>query len=101
MFMASNQFKVIKGHESTFEHFWALKKLSFQAAPGFISCRFSRGRGTESHTLYFSLTVWENEESFLTWRYGRGDQREWVGVSAPDRSRLEEFDATIPRLNPQ
>lgn len=42
MFMASNQFKVVRGHEEAFELFHSLKQLSFQSAPSFMSSRFSK-----------------------------------------------------------
>jgi heme-degrading monooxygenase HmoA len=51
--------------------------------------------------LYFSVTMWETEERFLDWRraelYGLPN-----GGSGPRcASRLEEFDATVSRSNPQ
>jgi heme-degrading monooxygenase HmoA len=101
MFMASEQLKVFSGHEAAIEKLWALKQSSFQSAPGFISYRFTKGRATESGVVYMSLTVWVNEESFLAWRCAWAGQREWSAAEGPERSRLEEFDAMIPRTNPQ
>ena len=101
MFMASNQFRVVKGHEEAFESFWAIKQSSFQSAPGFISHRFAKGRETGAGTTYMSVTMWENEESFLAWRYGRGGDREWIDVSRPAPRRTTDLDTLIPSNNPQ
>lgn len=98
MFMASEQVKVFKGHEAAFESRWAMKQLSLQSAPGYISCRFTKGKTSEEGVVYLSLTVWVNEESFLAWLIG---QRDWVVLPGQNRTRLEEFDAMIPRTNPQ
>ncbi|WP_442755839.1 antibiotic biosynthesis monooxygenase family protein [Methylocystis sp. JAN1] len=101
MFMASEQVKVFKGHEAAFERRWAVKQLSFQSAPGYISCRFTRGSQSEDGVVYLSLTVWANEESFLAWKFGLIGRQDWLPVSGPDRTRMEEFDAMVPRSNPQ
>jgi hypothetical protein len=101
MFMASEQVKVFKGHEVAFEKRWAMKQLSFQTAPGYMSCRFTKGRESEDGVVYLSLTVWVNEESFLAWKFGMIGLHDWMAVPGVDRTRLEEFDAMIPRSNPQ
>ena len=98
MFMASNQFKVIKGCEETFETAWRETSIRLREAAGLIGFRFHRGREIGPHVLYFSITMWETEENFLDWR-----RAELYGGSLGPRcaSRLEEFDATISRTNPQ
>jgi heme-degrading monooxygenase HmoA len=101
MFMASEQVKILKGHEAAFETRWSMKQLSFQSAPGFISCRFTRGCVSHDAVVYLSLTVWVNEESFLAWRFGLIGQRNCAALPGEGRTRLEEFDAMIPRTNPQ
>lgn len=101
MFMASNQFRVVRGHEEAFESFWSIKQSSFLAAPGFISHRFTKGRVTDAGTTYMALTMWENEESFLAWRYGRGGDREWVNLPAPERKVVGDLDALISTTHPQ
>lgn len=101
MFMASEQIKILKGHEPAFEKRWAMKQLSFQSAPGYLSCRFAKGRESDDGVVYLSLTVWVNEESFLAWKFGLIGLESWVGPVGPDRTRMEEFDSMIPRTNPQ
>lgn len=101
MFMASNQFKAAKGHEEAFESSWAIKQSSFQSAPGFIACRFVKWRETGAISTYVSVTMWENEESFLAWCYGRGADREWIDVSRPAPNRMTDLDTLIPSNNPQ
>ncbi|MGD9545135.1 MAG: antibiotic biosynthesis monooxygenase [Methylocystis sp.] len=98
MFMASNQFKVLKGCEETFEAAWRETSVRLRDAAGLIGFRFHKGKEVGPHVLYFSITMWAKEEHFLDWRrvelYG--------GSFGPRRaSRLEEFDATISRTNPQ
>jgi len=101
MFMASEQVKVVKGHEATFERRWAMRQLSFQSAPGYMSSRITKGRESDDGVVYLSLTVWVNEESFLAWKFGLIGRRDWAPLPGQDRTRLEEFDAMIPRTNPQ
>lgn len=101
MFMTSNQFRVIKGHEETFEKFWLIKQASFQSAPGFVSYRFTRGREHETVVIYMALTVWENEESFLAWRFGRGGDGEWIDTLRPGRQRHMAIDRPFAVMKPQ
>jgi heme-degrading monooxygenase HmoA len=101
MFMASEQIKVFKGHEAAFEKRWAMKHASFQSAPGYVSCRFTRGCESADGVVYLSLTVWVNEESFLAWKFGLMGHSDGAGRTGPERTRLEEFDALVPRTNPQ
>lgn len=101
MFMASNQFNVVRGHEEAFENFWAIKQSSFQSAPGFISHRFTRGRATGAGTTYLSVTMWDHEESFLAWRLGRGGDRAWIDLSTPEDRSAADLDALISTTRPQ
>lgn len=101
MFMASEQVKIFKGHEAAFERRWSMKQLSFQSAAGFISCRFTKGCVSCDGVVYLSLTVWVNEESFLAWKFGLIGQQNWATLPGNGRTKLEEFDALIPRANPQ
>ncbi len=101
MFMASNQFKIVKGCEETFETAWRETSVRLREAAGLIGFRFHKGREIGPHVLYFSVTMWETEERFFDWRraelYGTP-----AGSIGPRRaSRLEEFDATVLRSNPQ
>lgn len=101
MFMASNQFKVVKGREDTFETAWRETSVRLREAAGLIGFRFHKGREIGPHVLYFSVTMWETEERFIDWRraelYGTPN-----GSFGPRcASRLEEFDATVSSSNPQ
>jgi len=101
MFMASNQFKVVKGCEETFETAWKETHARLREAAGLIGFRFHKGREIGPHVLYFSITMWETEERFLVWRraelYGAPGGRLGPGRA----TRLEEFDSAVSRSNPQ
>ncbi|MGJ0502488.1 MAG: antibiotic biosynthesis monooxygenase family protein [Methylocystis sp.] len=101
MFMASNQFKVVKGCEDTFESAWKETSVRLREAAGLIGFRFHKGREIGPHVLYFSVTMWETEERFIDWR--RAELYGAPGGSIGPRcaSRLEEFDANVSRDNPQ
>lgn len=103
MFMASNQFKVVKGGEEAFENAWIATRARLREAPGFISLRFHKGQDKGDHVLYFSLTMWEREECFLAWKGVElfRDRPENAGRRRLGPSRLEEFDAMVSRSNPQ
>ncbi len=103
MFMASNQFKVVKGREEAFENAWSATRARLHEAPGFISLRFHKGQEKGDHVLYFSLTMWETEESFLAWRGVDLSHagRENAGQRRLGPTRLEEFGGMISRSNPQ
>ena len=106
MFMASAQFEVVKGQEETFENLWAARSSRFHEMPGFISFRFQKGPERGNHVLYFSLTTWATQQSFLAWRYSEqfmegyenGGKRGRVHQSP---CRLEEFETICSRTNPQ
>lgn len=105
MFMASNQFKVIKGREEAFESAWNETSARLRQADGLIGFRFHKGKELGAHVLYFSITMWETEERFLDWRraeiYGGAAAAGGCGRRRIPASRLEEFDAAISRNNPQ
>lgn len=106
MFMASNQFKVIKGQEEEFEEMWGARRSRLHEAPGFVGFRFQKGKENGDHVLYMSLTMWETEEHFLAWRYFE-QFREGHNFSEQNRSRrvglsrIEEFEAMFSTNNPQ
>lgn len=82
MFIASNQFEVIKGREQAFEDAWLARRARLLEAPGLISVRFHRGGEKDGCVLYFTLTMWRTEESFLAWK------------------TVELARDTLPRLDP-
>jgi heme-degrading monooxygenase HmoA len=104
MFMASNQFRVVRGREAAFEAAWAATSARLSAATGLIGVRCDKGKELHQHVLYFAITIWESEMCFLEWKrcelYGgcASDDRAHAGLA---RFRLEEFDATISRNKPQ
>ncbi|MEK8126110.1 antibiotic biosynthesis monooxygenase [Methylocystis sp. IM4] len=102
--MASNQFRVVRGREAAFEAAWAETSARLSGVTGLIGFRFDKGKELHQHVLYFAVAIWESEMSFLEWRrhelYGGCLSVGSVHAGlAP--SRLEEFDATISRNNPQ
>lgn len=68
MFMASNQFRVVRGREAAFEAAWAETSARLSGAKGLIGLRFDKGRELNEHVLYFAVTIWESEMRFLEWR---------------------------------
>ncbi len=105
MFMASNQFKVIKGREEAFESAWMATSARLREAPGLIGFRFDKGKELGEHILYFSITMWETETCFLDWKYTEGFG---AGLEMPGSARRrlapprrEELDTMISKNNPQ
>ena len=106
MFMASTQFEVVKGQEETFESLWAARSSRFHETPGFISFRFKKGPERENHVLYFSLTMWATQQSFLAWTSSElflegYENAERHGRPHQSSCRLEEFETICSRTNPQ
>lgn len=104
MFMASNQFKVIKGREEAFENAWAETSGRLRKAAGLISFRFHKGTEFPGHVLYFTITMWEAEACFLDWKRAELFGGYEMSRSASRRlasSRPEEFDAMVAKSNPQ
>lgn len=105
MFMASNQFKVIKGREAAFESAWMATTARLRQAPGLIGFRFDKGKELDEHILYFSITMWETETCFLDWKNSElfgvsfEIQKSARGRVAPPRH--DELDAMISKNNPQ
>ncbi|MBM3552038.1 MAG: antibiotic biosynthesis monooxygenase [Alphaproteobacteria bacterium] len=99
MFMASNQFRVVKGCEETFETAWRETSVRLKEATGLIGFRFHKGREIGLHVLYFSVTMWETEERFIDWR--RAELYGTPSIGPRCASRLDEFDAAVSRSNPQ
>jgi heme-degrading monooxygenase HmoA len=101
MFMASNQFRVLKGCEETFETAWRETSARLKEAAGLIGFRFHKGREIGPHVLYFSVTMWETEERFIDWRRAELYGTPRASMERRCGSRLEEFDGAVLRNNPQ
>jgi heme-degrading monooxygenase HmoA len=67
MFVAMNRFKVLPGAEAAFEDVWRNRQSRLDEMPGFVSFRLLRGPRSETHTLYASHAVWEDEAAFRAW----------------------------------
>lgn len=105
MFMASNQFKVIKGREEAFENAWVDTSVRLRNAAGLIGFRFHKGAELAEHVVYFSITMWEAEACFLDWRraelFGACPEMSEGSRRRRAAARLEEFDAIVSKNNPQ
>ncbi len=64
MFIAMNNFKVVKGREADFEAQWRNRQSYLSDVPGFIEFALLKG---DSEGEYASHTVWESREAFLAW----------------------------------
>lgn len=67
MFVAMNRFKVIPGSEEAFEEVWRSRRSRLDEMPGFVEFHLLRGPSTDTHTLYASHAVWEDEAAFRAW----------------------------------
>jgi heme-degrading monooxygenase HmoA len=67
MYIATNRFKVIKGHEEEFERRWLGRDTYLDQLPGFVEFHLLRGPDRDDHTLYSSHTTWANKEAFEAW----------------------------------
>jgi heme-degrading monooxygenase HmoA len=67
MFVAMNRFKVLPGSEDAFEAVWRARQSRLDEMPGFMAFHLLRGPSGETHTLYASHTVWEDETAFRAW----------------------------------
>jgi len=106
MFMASNQFKVLKGQEEAFENMWTARSARLYETPGFIGFRFQKGKEHGDHVVYMTLTTWDAEEHFLAWSWWEQfrEGRSFAGKNGSHRlgpSRIEEFEAMFSTSNPQ
>lgn len=67
MFVAMNRFKVLPGSEDAFEAVWRARQSRLDEMPGFVAFHLLRGPEAETHTLYASHTVWQDEAAFRSW----------------------------------
>lgn len=67
MFVAMNRFKVAPGSEEAFEEVWRSRNTRLDEMAGFVRFHLLRGPTGDSHTLYASHTVWEDEAAFRAW----------------------------------
>jgi heme-degrading monooxygenase HmoA len=67
MFIAMNRFRVAKGSEAAFEQVWMSRDSHLEKVPGFVEFHLLNGPEAEDHTLYASLTIWENRATFEAW----------------------------------
>ena len=54
LFIAMNRFRIRKGAEAEFEHFWAARDTHLREVPGFVAFRLLRGPEAADHRLYAS-----------------------------------------------
>ena len=67
MFVAMNRFRVLPGAEEAFEEVWRSRNSRLGEMDGFRTFHLLRGPSTETHTLYASHTVWQDEAAFRAW----------------------------------
>jgi heme-degrading monooxygenase HmoA len=67
MYIAMNRFRVAPGQNDAFETIWRTRESRLAELPGFVSFAMLRGPEAETHTLYASHTVWDDESSFRAW----------------------------------
>ena len=67
MFVAMNRFRVLPGAEEAFEEVWRNRNSRLDEMAGFRTFHLLRGPTTETHTLYASHTVWQDEAAFRAW----------------------------------
>ncbi len=105
MFMATNQFAIMKGCEKTFEVIWELTHDHLKNAQGFIRLRLERGPPKDGKSMYFVITMWENEADFLSWRcvelYGDGLRSFARRRHCSAELSGVDLDAAVTEENPQ
>ncbi|ODN71088.1 antibiotic biosynthesis monooxygenase family protein [Methylobrevis pamukkalensis] len=67
MYIAMNRFRIIPGHEETFEAIWATRQGRLKDVPGYVEFHLLRGPEAEDHTLYATHTIWESHDHFVAW----------------------------------
>ncbi|HMQ93911.1 MAG TPA: antibiotic biosynthesis monooxygenase [Amaricoccus sp.] len=67
MYVAMNRFRVTPGSETAFEELWRNRRSRLDEMEGFVEFNLLRGPSFDSHTLYASHTIWEDEASFRAW----------------------------------
>jgi heme-degrading monooxygenase HmoA len=67
MFVAMNRFRVVPGSEAAFEEVWRSRKSRLDEMEGFVDFHLLRGPTSDSHTLYASHTIWQDEDAFRAW----------------------------------
>lgn len=94
MFVAMNRFKIQPGSEEAFEDVWRSRKSRLDEMEGFRSFHLLRGPTSDSHTLYASHTVWENEAAFRAWTTSEQfrDAHKGAGANKPLYLGHPEFE---------
>ena len=67
MFIATNRFKIVPGHEEAFEKLWKEGDSHLRGVKGFRSFNFLKGPRAEYYTLYVFHTVWHSKDYFEKW----------------------------------
>ncbi|MDG1001482.1 MAG: antibiotic biosynthesis monooxygenase [Pseudomonadales bacterium] len=104
MYIAMNRFKINPGYEQGFEEIWASRNSSLDTVPGYYSFKLLKETSAkdqvEKFTMYSTLTIWENEQSFRDWTRSENFRQAHANAGAAKGTyqgppHLELFDVVM------
>ena len=104
MYIAMNRFKINPGFEQGFEEIWLSRNSTLDTVPGYHSFKLLRETSVndteQPHTLYSTLTIWENEGAFRNWTKSENFRQAHANAGAVKGTyqgppNLELFDVVI------
>ena len=96
MFIAMNNFKVVKGREPDFESQWRNRRSYLENVPGFVQFALLKGEGDGE---YVSHTIWQDRASFEAWTrseaFAAGHRQGSVGGLLDGHPFVKLYDAVL------
>jgi heme-degrading monooxygenase HmoA len=88
MYIAMNRFKIAPGFGKAFEEMWRNRKSYLDEVPGFREFHLLRGPSDETHTLYASHSVWDNQKVLEAWTHSESFKKAHAQAKSPEGMHL-------------
>ena len=102
MYIAMNRFKISNDHIDDFINLWRTRNSYLDQVEGFKDFKLLQGPKDDISTLFVSHSIWESQDTFVSWIESDHFKKAHSGAKAPAGTHLEHpkfegFDIILER----